>query len=132
VGETSLALRKRFPDARVLAFEPHHPTYERLRRNIEGEGIATFNLALGSTSRLAELFVYRFSTLNSLIEDAPYSMRFGEAATAAPVTVSTLDEFCSTTRLRRSTYSRSTPRAPISRSCAVANACYVIGASASS
>jgi FkbM family methyltransferase len=95
VGETSLALHKRFPNARVLAFEPHPATYERLRGNVEGEGIVPVNLALGSRSRSAELFVYRFSTLNSLIVDAPYPVRFGEAATAVPVTVSTLDEFCS-------------------------------------
>ena len=39
--------------------------------------------------------MYRFSTLNSLIEDAPYAVRFGETATPEPVTVSTLDAFCS-------------------------------------
>jgi FkbM family methyltransferase len=95
VGETSLTLHERFPHARVLAFEPHPATFERLRENVEGEGIVPFNLALGSTSRLAELFVYRFSTLNSLIEDAPYPVRFGEAATSVPVVVHTLDRFCS-------------------------------------
>ena len=42
VGETSLALRKRFRDARVLAFEPHPDTYERLRGNVESEGIGAF------------------------------------------------------------------------------------------
>jgi hypothetical protein len=30
VGQTSLPLRRRFPDARILAFEPHPRTYERL------------------------------------------------------------------------------------------------------
>lgn len=94
VGETSLELHKRFPLARVLAFEPHPATYERLRGNVEGKGIVPFNIALGRTSGSAELFVYRFSTLNSLIEDAPYAVRFGETATPEPVTVSTLDEFC--------------------------------------
>jgi len=95
VGETSLTLHERFPHARVVAFEPHAATYERLRGNVEGEGIVPSNLALGSASRSAELFVYRFSTLNSLIEDAPYAVRFGETATPEAVTVSTLDEFCS-------------------------------------
>jgi hypothetical protein len=38
VGETSLTLHKRFPHARVLAFEPHPATYERLCENVEGEG----------------------------------------------------------------------------------------------
>jgi FkbM family methyltransferase len=95
VGETSLGLRKRFPHARVLAFEPHPATYERLRVNVDGQGIEPFELALGSTSRSAELFVYRYSTLNSLVEDAPYAVRFGETATPEPVTVTTLDEFCS-------------------------------------
>ena len=71
------------------------PTYERLRGNVDGRGIEPFELALGSTSRSAELFVYRFSTLNSLVEDAPYAVRFGETASPEPVTVRTLDEFCS-------------------------------------
>ena len=94
VGETALALRSRFPAARILAFEPHPETCRRLRANVGGHGVETFDFALGDASRSAELFEYRFSTLNSLVENAPYAVRFGETARTRPVTVRTLDEFC--------------------------------------
>jgi FkbM family methyltransferase len=94
VGQTSLPLRRRFPDARILAFEPHPRTYERLVAELADERIETFAFALGAEAGTADLFEYRFSELNSLLANAPYAVRFGEHGSPMPVSVRTIDDFC--------------------------------------
>jgi FkbM family methyltransferase len=94
VGETAVSARARFPDARILAFEPHPQTYRRLCSEVVADRIETFNFAFGEERRVADLFEYRFSTLNSLVENAPYAVRFGETGRNVPVEVRTIDDFC--------------------------------------
>ena len=94
VGQTAIAIRARFPEARILSFEPHPQTYERLRAQVEGLGVETFGFAFGDARREGELHAYRFSELNSIVENAPYAVRFGETGTSLPVQIRTVGDFC--------------------------------------
>jgi FkbM family methyltransferase len=95
VGQSASAIRAQFPEARVLSFEPHPRTYERLRGQVEGLGVETHALAFGNATRDGVLYEYRFSELNSTVENAPYAVRFGEPASTVPIRIRTVDDFCS-------------------------------------
>jgi len=94
VGQTAAAIRARFADARILSFEPHPRTYERLRSEVEGLGVETYEFAFGSAAREGVLYEYRFSELNSTVANAPYVVRFHEQASTVPIRFMTVDEFC--------------------------------------
>ena len=95
VGQTASAVRTRFSEARILSFEPHPRTYARLREQVESLGVETHDFAFGSATRDGVLYEYRFSELNSTVENAPYAVRFGETASTVPIRIRTVDDFCS-------------------------------------
>ena len=103
VGQTAIAIRARFPDARILSFEPHPQSYDRLRAQVEGLDVETFGFALGDARREGELHAYRFSELNSIIKNAPYAVRFGEIGASLPVQIRTVGDSAPKLRSSRST-----------------------------
>jgi FkbM family methyltransferase len=58
-GEISIALRRAFPHARVVAFEPNPLTYESLVENVRGLGIECIHAGLGSAEGTGVLHCYR-------------------------------------------------------------------------
>lgn len=59
VGEMSVALRRAFPDARIVAFEPNPITYRKLVDNAGSMRIECIPGGLGSTEGTGELYCYR-------------------------------------------------------------------------
>lgn len=97
VGQTVRRITEAFPTARVFAFEPTPETFDALKANVAHlPNVEIFDIALGRESRKAEFFTYDSPFLNSLVENAPYSLRFGPAAKKTEVQMTALDEFCAT------------------------------------
>jgi FkbM family methyltransferase len=71
-GETVEAFRRRFPSARILAFEPFGPSYQALRRRFRDVlAVETLNLALGAAAGTARLHLYSGHRMNSLLRLDP-------------------------------------------------------------
>lgn len=94
-GSTAAEALLRFPGARIVCFEPHPVTFDRLAAAYGKEPrVAAHNTALGRAAGEAPLFQYESSQLNSLIPDAPYAVRFRTRGETITVPVTTLDRFC--------------------------------------
>jgi FkbM family methyltransferase len=95
VGNVSLALARRFPEARVLAFEPVAKTYQSLVANVgRHPRIRCFNLGLGPEAGPREIFVYDDACLSSLIRAKPILKALeGREAVKQRIDVTTLDIF---------------------------------------
>jgi FkbM family methyltransferase len=88
--------RHRFGDCRITAFEPHPKTFLKLTENMRSARNVEFvNLALGPEIADKTMFEYDHSTLNSLLPDVQFALRFGKEAGQIQVCCTTLDKFCS-------------------------------------
>jgi FkbM family methyltransferase len=58
VGDYAKVLRESNNNAEIYSFEPHPITYQKLITNIEGLGIKTFNVGVGSAEGTLKLFDY--------------------------------------------------------------------------
>lgn len=65
VGNYSILLRSSFAKARIIAFEPHPPTFATLEENIRGLGIELVNEALSDKSGFSPFFVTDRQDLSS-------------------------------------------------------------------
>ena len=98
VGQTTREALRRFPSARVYAFEPH-PTSFRELAAIKDDRLSAHQLALGERSGNATLYQYGEagdgSLINSLVSDARFPTHFGHRPKKeVDVTCSTVDDFC--------------------------------------
>ena len=98
VGQTTRQVLRRFPSARVYAFEPH-PTSFRALAAITDKRLSAHQIALGERSGKAKLYQYGESgdgsLINSLVSDARFPMQFGHRPKQElEVACSTVDDFC--------------------------------------
>jgi FkbM family methyltransferase len=101
-GSTVKLARSYFPQARILAFEPHPETFIQLVGGMAGRpDFEAFDLALGSQIGEAQLFEYESSDLNSLVPNGIYATRFACQRRTVLVRCTTLDGFCAAHRLDR-------------------------------
>ena len=81
-GESTLEALNRFPEARVLGFEPHPSTFANLMakvgRNPRFQG---FNVALGTDIGEVEMIEYDRFKANSLTPNNPHATRFNKHGT---------------------------------------------------
>ncbi len=96
-GESTVEALNNFPKARVLAFEPHPPTFATLMAKVGGNPrFQGFNVALGTDIGEVEMIEYDDSTTNSLMPNNPFSKRFNtRGRRSIRVQETTLDTFCS-------------------------------------
>jgi FkbM family methyltransferase len=93
-GETSAMALRRFPDARVFAFEPSIATFKRLCDHLGNEPrFSAHNIALGETCGEAPFFEYESSFYNSLVPNPPHESGFDQAARQTTVNCTTIDAF---------------------------------------
>lgn len=105
-GETVAAFLRRFPGARILAFEPYGPSYQSLRRRFRDvPPVETLNVALGAANGTAHLHLYSGHRMNSLLRldpDPANPMARGFAAAGeVTVPVATVDGVAAERRLPR-------------------------------
>lgn len=98
VGQTSRAIKERFPASTIHAFEPVSKTYESLVHNCRGlEGVTAHRVALSDTAGSASMAVGSNSQLNYLIGPT----RAAAAAAVEQVDMNTLDAFCAGQSIER-------------------------------
>lgn len=70
IGQTSIELRKYFPNSSIHAFEPINSTFEILNTNCRNsQGIVLNNVALGAENKELEIIVGMESCMNSLLNE---------------------------------------------------------------
>jgi FkbM family methyltransferase len=93
VGLYSIALAQRFPDSKVISFEPIPSTYRELQRNLELNQISnvmTYNM--GVSDRAYDAPFYFDATVSGAAAGAPLGPEFGPTETLV-CPVETLDNF---------------------------------------
>jgi FkbM family methyltransferase len=94
-GSTAVMALSRFPEARVVSFEPHPTTFAKLNARMAGNPRhRSVNVALGPEAGEAEMFEYAESKINSLTPNAQYAKRYEKEAHSIRVTTTTMDRFC--------------------------------------
>jgi FkbM family methyltransferase len=100
-GQTALALARRFPEARIYAFEPTPATAARLRQAVAHlPNVSVFELALGDREGKATLHLNAFDQTNSLLPTAEAGRAFNqsphmlETMETVEVPVRTIEAFC--------------------------------------
>lgn len=107
VGQTSLEYRRRFPRARLFAFEPFPPSYAKLQTALALDPDASaFALAFSDKVGSQVLHVNPAEATNSLLPTDPAASRIWgtgllESHDRVEVTTSTIDDFCTTRSLDR-------------------------------
>jgi len=100
VGDTSLALLKRFNKSRVFSFEPHPVTFSKLTKRTSEKRFFPQQIALGDKPGESTFYVYDDeATVNSLTRESLYAIRFKPPPTEIVVHVDTIDDFCSANKI---------------------------------
>jgi FkbM family methyltransferase len=96
-GQSAVAIRQEFPNARVLSIEPSPHTFARLQARAGENGFECFNLALGEAEGTRDFNCYEHSQCNSLLPPDPARHAAIETlrqpANVVRVPVTTLDRF---------------------------------------
>ena len=93
VGIYSIAIGQRFPDSKLIAFEPVPATYGELQRNLALNGISNVTtLNQGLSDRAYEATFYFDPTVSGAASGAPLGAEFGPTQTLT-CPVETLDAF---------------------------------------
>jgi FkbM family methyltransferase len=101
-GATSLKALKQFPQAQIFAFEPHPETFLRLKDAVKDHStIDPLQTALGAEAGDQVMYVYDSSYINSLVPNAPYSVRFDKHASSISIKCTTVDLFCAERNLKK-------------------------------
>jgi FkbM family methyltransferase len=97
VGQSSVEIKKRFPKARILAFEPTGKTFAILQDCATRHGFEAFKLAMGDAKGELEFNCFESSQCNSILAAAApdHAVIAGirEKPTLERVRVETLDSF---------------------------------------
>ena len=104
-GDTTIRARHDFGICRIIAFEPHPKTFERLsERTAKIPNVELLNLALGSEVGEKTMFEYaNASRINSLLPDAQFAVLFLDKDASKRLTVDcmTIDRFCAKRRIKK-------------------------------
>jgi FkbM family methyltransferase len=93
VGFYSIALGQRFPDARIIAFEPIPATFQELQRNLVLNGISNVTpVNMGLSDQASEAPFYFDPTVSGAASAAPLGPEFSVTQTLN-CAVESLDEF---------------------------------------
>ena len=103
VGQTTRALARYFPQARILSFEPMPDTFKALEKNTRSlSRVTAYNIAFGAKNETKEMHVYGdTSTVNSFVPDAPFAINFPKPSTTCEIEVVTIDSFARKNRIER-------------------------------
>jgi FkbM family methyltransferase len=94
-GSTTLKALQEFPKAQIFAFEPHPETFCHLADATKDcRNVDRVPFALGREAGNQVLHAYKMSTINSLVPNARYPVRFGEQSSPITVKCTTVDLFC--------------------------------------
>ena len=105
VGQTTVEALAAFPEAKILAFEPHPQTFGFLRARVSDERAALHNMALGDQAGDVTMYEYGgsgdASLANSLVPNARQTVLYNYKAIERVITCATLDTFCADNHIDR-------------------------------
>jgi FkbM family methyltransferase len=96
-GEYARRARALMPRARILAFEPHPATFERLSRALAGRGVEVFQLGCGEQPDEQVLYDYAShaeGTQHATLHRGAITELRHDTASAWPVHMTTVDQVC--------------------------------------
>lgn len=97
IGQTTLAMRNRFRQSRIISFEPSPKTFEILEKKVGRlKGVKVEQLALGAESGKMPFHVTRDHSVN----DSLLCPKWDAGGAVTEVCVETVDNYCSTNGLR--------------------------------
>jgi FkbM family methyltransferase len=102
IGQTSIELRKYFPEATIHAFEPIDATFELLQQNVSNDRqMRLNNLALGAESSKKNIGLAMNSCLNSVLNEVDLSTERESTATKniQEIEISTGWEYCNSNQV---------------------------------
>lgn len=94
-GQFAQKMRKFFPDATIISFEPISQVYEQLKKNFKNDPLfIAHNCALGERAGTAEFFTNENSESSSLLKMKDHTSHFSKAkeTTAIQVNICRLDD----------------------------------------
>lgn len=102
VGEMAAALRRAFPHARIVAFEPNPVTHEKLTEHVAAMNVECVAAGLGSTEGTGALYCYRHDPTSghaSVYRDVfeiyeGYGVEGAQQLTSFEFPIRTLDAVC--------------------------------------
>jgi FkbM family methyltransferase len=101
-GSTSLKALEEFPEARIFAFEPHPTTFSHLTDATKNySAVDPVQFALGAETGKKVMHTYEMATINSLIPNARYPVRFGKVSSPTTINCTTVDLFCAERKIRK-------------------------------
>lgn len=104
VGGYSVALRRRFPSARILAFEPSPTAFRSLEAAAKEHQFEAYRLALGQEAGEATLYDYAAnegSEHASLVAGVLTDLHGSKDVAETKVQLQTLDDFCASRQIQR-------------------------------
>lgn len=96
-GEYSAELKRKFPEARVYAFEPNASAYEVMLRDLAPLGVSCYNLGLSSTAAARKMYTYEHEAATqhaSVYREVLTGLHGETRVTELEFRTTTLDEFC--------------------------------------
>ncbi len=91
-GGSTSAFRNRFPNAKILCFEPDPVSFELLSGQFApDQQVNVFRQALADKPGIMPFHIYPNSFINSLNSNAPFAQTYGATAEVIEVEVSTID-----------------------------------------
>lgn len=104
-GETLAHCLSRFPEAKLIAFEPFTESFHILKDKFRSrENVRIENLALGKSRGESKLNLYTSDKMHSLLEldpDPNNLMKNFESTGSALIKVETIDDFCQENGIKR-------------------------------
>jgi FkbM family methyltransferase len=100
IGNYSMMLTKKYPNARVYSFEPNSHTYSILKENIKGTKVEVYNYGFGSEKCKENIYVYKNNTIS---EHASLYCEFAKVISSElgkqevipiEIEIETIDDFC--------------------------------------
>lgn len=102
IGQAARLFLEHFPKARGHSFEPDPETFKQLASDLGSSRFEAHNFALGAEAGEQMLYQYEGqSVINSMVEDAPFAVRFGRQGIPLGIDVRTLDAFCAKRSIER-------------------------------
>ena len=92
-GQTTLRIKKFFPNSSVFVFEPINETFLELKKNVSTlKNVRIYNKAIGNQTGTIEVFHRKYSEWNSLVPSLNV-LAMNDGGLRETISVTTIDEF---------------------------------------
>lgn len=94
IGNYSRILANRFPQAKIVAFEPTSEPFQILLKNTEGLNILPINKGLGSINETRKIYTSKDSEHNTMHKEVLQKFLIKENIQEEEIVITTIDSYC--------------------------------------